>query len=66
MRQPTRPFTVEIKSSRKMGKKNETPSLWAGVDLAGASRKVSAELEAERPLAIERQQSVVEPAAEVG
>lgn len=61
MRQPTRPFTVEIKSSRKT-KKSDAPSLWAGIDLADVSRKVSADLGTDYAVAMERPATADAPA----
>jgi hypothetical protein len=41
MRQQTKPFTVEIKQSRKLTPSNQKPSIWGKLDLSIAEDHVA-------------------------
>ncbi|WP_037155766.1 hypothetical protein [Rhizobium freirei] len=41
MKQPKRPFIVEIKPSRSKARQKDRPSIWGALDLAGTAREVA-------------------------
>ncbi len=48
MRQPKKPFTVEVRSSRMKARRKESASIWANVDISKALRDTEAQLPAEQ------------------